>query len=312
MRHIRRLSLRGAFTPIVVLAGAVALTVGLALAGEKQATIEATKFTVDSGQTGEAFAKCGSGKRALGGGVVQSGSADLLVDASGPLDASGVTLQTVDGDVAKQWYAAVESASGVDDRPFKVFAICAGGSNATIEATKFTVDSGQTGEAFAKCGSGRRALGGGVVQSGSPDLLVQASGPLDASGVTLNTRDGDVAKQWYAAVHNSSGVDDRVFQVYAICAGGSNATIEATKFTVASGRIGEEFVNCLGSKRALGGGVVQSGSPAGLFVRASGPLDASGVILNTRDGDVAKQWYAAVQNSSGVDDRVFKVFAICV
>jgi hypothetical protein len=124
MRRIRRLSLRGVLTPIVVLAGAVALTAGLALAGEKQATIEATKFTVDSGTTGEEFAKCESGKRALGGGVVQSGStAGLFVDASGPLDASGVTLNTRDGDVAKQWYAAVGNVS-FDDRVLKVFAIC--------------------------------------------------------------------------------------------------------------------------------------------------------------------------------------------
>jgi len=70
---------------------------------------------------------------------------------------------------------------------------------------------------------------------------------------------------------------------------------------------------CPGNKRALGGGVVQSG-PANkhLDVRASGPLDATGVTIETNDGDIAKQWYAAVYNEfheSGT--RTFKVFAIC-
>ena len=45
---------------------------------------------------------------ALGGGVAQSGDAPLLfVRASGPLDSTGTTANTVSGDVAKHWYAAV-------------------------------------------------------------------------------------------------------------------------------------------------------------------------------------------------------------
>ncbi len=55
-----------------------------------------------------------------------------------------------------------------------------------------------------------------------------------------------------------------------------DATIEATSFSVAGServdRTGEEFAVCPGNKRALGGGVVQSGPPDDiLYVRASGP-----------------------------------------
>ena len=298
----------------VLAAVGAALLTGLALAGGGgDATIEATQFSVDHTFTGVEVAECPAGKRALGGGVVQSGqAAGLNVRASGPLDASGDALNTKDGDTAKQWYAAVRNFSGADDRVFKVFAICSAASKARIEATKFTLDNGESGDEFAKCPAGKRALGGGVVQSGSSaGLFVRASGPLDASGDALDTKDGDKATQWYAAVVNFSGADDRVFKVFAICAADTKARIEATKLTVDDAQTDQEYVKCGQGKRALGGGIVQSGTADNFSVQTSGPLDASGETLNTIDGDRAKQWYAGVENNSGDDDRVFKVFAIC-
>ncbi len=92
----------------------------------------------------------------------------------------------------------------------------------------------------------------------------------------------------------------------------TRATIEATQFTVPSNGIGEAFARCPVNKRALGGGVVQSGPPNSLLVNASGPLDSTGVTLQTNDGDVAKQWYAAVSNNSTAQlQRTFRAFAIC-
>jgi hypothetical protein len=209
---------------VVAMVVATAVILGVALdsgtaraATPTRATIEATQFAVQSGEVGEEFAVCPGTKRAIGGGVVQSGnSAGPVVLASGPLDATGVTLNTNDGDRAKQWYAAMVNNSGVQ-RTLKVFAICSGDSSARIKATAFSLAQGQTGEAFAKCASTRRALGGGVVQSGTANnLRVRASGPLDATGITLNTNDGDVAKQWYTAIVNFSGAL-REFKVFAIC-----------------------------------------------------------------------------------------------
>ena len=72
-----------------------------------------------------------------------------------------------------------------------------------------------------------------------------------------------------------------------------------------------EYANCPASKRALGGGVVQRGTtPNKLGVQASGPLDGSGVLSQTVDSDVAKQWYAAVYNGKRAKHD-FKVLAIC-
>ncbi len=263
-----------------------------------------------SGTLGEGYAVCPKGKRAVGGGVVQSGSAgvdDLSLNASGPLDNTRVTLNTNDGDKAKMWYGAVTNYDSTQ-RTWKVFAICSGTSNATIEAAPLTVQSNQTGDASAVCPAGRRALGGGVVQSGSATgINVSMSGPLDNTGVTSNTTTGDIAKRWYAAVHASGG--ERELKVFAICAGDSTATIKATPLSVSDGTHGEQFAECPGTKRALGGGMVQSGPANFMSLLASGPLDKEGTTLGTRDGDIPKQWYAAVFNESGL--REFKVFAIC-
>ena len=147
----------------IVVAIGVALGASTAVAATPtRATIEATEFTVEDQGLGQAFAVCPDTKRALGGGVVQSGSAQyLFVNASGPLDNTGVTLETKDGDKAKQWYAAVENYSGAE-REFKVFAICSVTSDATIEATTCSVGPAdpnileQSDQAFAVCPGTKR------------------------------------------------------------------------------------------------------------------------------------------------------------
>ena len=59
----------------------------------------------------------------------------------------------------------------------------------------------------------------------------------------------------------------------------------------------------------MGGGLVELGSEF-VYVAASGPLDSSGAMANTKDGDTATQWYAAIQNRNPGSVH-FKVLAIC-
>src|SRR5829696_5820270 len=296
------------------------------------ATIEAKPFTVEgaapgpvtNSKTGEAYAVCPGNMRALGGGVVQSGSPNALyVRASGPLAETKDAANTVSGDIAKRWYAAVANHSK-EPRNLKVFAICSATSDATIEATSFNLSGNQANEEYAKCPSSKRALGGGVVQSGSPNhvgppnnVLVQASGPLAETKDAANTVSGDIAKRWYGTGINGYG-ENLSFKVFAICSANSDATIEAKPFTVegaapgpvTNSKTGEAYAVCPGNTRALGGGVVQSGSPNALYVRASGPLAETKDAANTVSGDIAKRWYAAVANHSK-EPRNLKVFAIC-
>src|SRR5215218_8084703 len=92
-----------------------------------------------------------------------------------------------------------------------------------------------------------------------------------------------------------------------VAAPGTDATIEATPFSVEPSKIGEEYAVCPCQQRALGGGVVQSGRLAGA-VAASGPLAETKDAANTVSGDIAKRWYAAGVNGYG-EKLSFKVFA---
>jgi hypothetical protein len=281
-----------------------------------EAKIEATRFSAGHGLTG-AFAECPPGSRAVGGGVLQLEGGVVRVGGSGPLDGSvagtpinpaDAVANTKDGDVAKRWYAGVSNDSSVSIAA-KALALCSAGSDATIEATPFSLEGQSTGGASAKCPAGKRAVGGGVIQLSWPDNRVLASAPLDASGAMANTVDGDVATQWYAAIRNlpAHRVD---FKVFALCSADSRATIEATQSSAEGGGTGHAFAKCPPTKRALGGGIIESGRLGYLRVLASGPLDATGVAANTEDGDVAEQWYGAVENRN--PERVsVKVLAIC-
>jgi hypothetical protein len=183
------------------------------------------------------------------------------------------------------------------------------GTNATIEATAFSVAPTTAGEAVAVCPGSKRALGGGVVESGPPNgLVVRASGPLDETGTTAETDDGDVPKQWYASVlNNTSQTVD--FKVFALCSTITTATIQATEMLVFPGRANTSAA-CPGDMRVLGGGVVQSGSATGLRVLHSGPGPAVGPPETLDDGGIAKRWLGYVRNTRS-GSAVVKVLAIC-
>src|SRR5215212_7828925 len=99
-------------------------------------------------------------------------------------------------------------------------------------------------------------------------LLAMVVAMVVAIGVTLGGGGMAVAKKQANAPATTDG-----------------ATIEATALPVAPGKIGEASAVCPSNKRALGGGVVQSGPVRDSRVRASGPLNASGNTAQTQSGD---------------------------
>jgi hypothetical protein len=312
--------MRGRLSRVVAGIGLVAALAfaAYALAGPaSDAVVEASPFTAKGkpALTG-AYAQCPAGQRVVGGGVLHTASQQVYLGASGPLDSTisppidptSAAQNTVDGDVATQWYAGVANP-GSDPAPARAFALCSASSDATVEVASFSVPGRSTGAMTVRCPAGQRALGGGVIEYSWPDNRILASGPLDSSGQLSNTTDGDVATRWYSAVHNLP--DHTVqFKAFAICSADSQATIQAARFSVAGNATGHAGARCPDSQRVVGGGIVQGGPAKFLRLRDSGPLDATDLAANTDDGDLARRWYATVENRN--PDKVnFKVLAVC-
>jgi hypothetical protein len=189
------------------------------------------------------------------------------------------------------------------------------GSDATIQATTFTIEAGKVGDAFATCPEGKRVVGGGVgsIEQAKPRsgfafaLVTQQSGPVDATGKPALTETGDVARSWLASVWNQS---DRTAEarVFALCSATSDATIVASPIaendnsSFASGA-----ATCPAGTRVVGGGVglVEFVGPNPFSVDISGPVDETGEAALTDSGDVARSWFAAIARNK------YRVFALC-
>jgi len=197
--------MRGRLSRVVAgigLAAALAFAAHAFAGRAGDAMVEATPFTANLGLTG-AYAQCSAGQRVVGGGVLHTASQQVYLGASGPLDSTSsppinpttAAQNTVDGDVATQWYAGVSNPVS-DPAPVKAFALCSASSDATVTAASFSIAGRSTGVMTVRCPTGQRALGGGVIEYSWPDNRILASGPLDSSGQLSKTSDGEVATQW--------------------------------------------------------------------------------------------------------------------
>lgn len=161
----------------------------------------------------QGVATCPGGTRAVGGGVGATGALVrglFNVSLSGPVFLD--TARTESGRAAQSWVVAVD-----DRTPYRVFALCSAGSDATIESTLFLADTTAGTAATAQCPAGKRVLGGGIGAT-TPGLSgTVLSGPLDETGEAAKTESGDVARSWSASVSETGG-DRRLFRVSALCA----------------------------------------------------------------------------------------------
>ena len=184
------------------------------------ATIEETAFSVAAGTLNGAVATCPAGKRVVGGGIASTGPSPRFsqVLQSGPLDDTGATATTESGDIAKSWSASVGNSDGDVTRAYRVFAICSATSDAIVAAKTFSLGDGEHGVGVATCPPGRRAVGGGMGETGpSPYFgFVHMSGPVDGTGATTNTQSGDVARSWYVFIGNDN--EPREYKALALCA----------------------------------------------------------------------------------------------
>jgi hypothetical protein len=303
-----------------------ALAVGICIAGAAlagapgawavpgdDATVIVEYLTVPGNSDLGELVDCGSSRRAVGGGVVAPGSSWVL--ASGPLDAQAAPSEIEDGDVPRYWYVAVHNA-GASQHTYPVYATCSASSDATVQVQQFDVAAG-TGDmpardgAAAECPSEERTIGGGLVPVTTPlsgATSADASGPLDESGLTRNTEDGDVAMFWYSAVANvTSG--SRYYRTVAICSPASTATVQVTPADANLYSLTAAAPGCPTGSRALSGGVSGEYTIA-TQIDSSAPADATGATT-LGDGEVARSWSSDVVSLGPDNPEPVRFSVIC-
>jgi Ca2+-binding RTX toxin-like protein len=254
---------------------------------DSDAVVEVEPFSLPAGTSGpSAAARCPAGTRVTGGGLGApvsppdgvSFAFDYHLQLSGPQDETGLTANTVDGDVARTWFAFVRNVTAAA-RDFKVLALCSSASDAVVEVESFTLPNATDGGARVTCPAGRRALGGGQNTTGpattgstATEYYLELLGPQDETGLTANTTDGDVARSFGGFIYNASGAP-REFKLIALCAsdpGGADG-------------------GAAGGPAGPGGGVPGGGTnaPRCLGKRATiVGTDARNVLRGTRRADV--------------------------
>jgi hypothetical protein len=205
------------------------------------------------------------------------------------------------------WVSEVVNTSGAP-QSFTAFVICSASSDAVVRTTEFTTKF--DGGGLVPCGPGERAIGGGVepvTALWTDGVRVQVSGPVDDTGQAVSTEDGDVPTSWYASVRHHTG-KAQTFRAFAVCSKASQATVQATSFTVEQAQAGQATALCPPGQRALSGGLGTTGDRLG-WISFSGPTDANGNPLGAAGG-VAGGWTAQVGNLTG-HRETYKVFVVC-
>lgn len=193
---------------------------------------------------------------------------------------------------------------------FAAFAQATPGDDAHVVAQRTgAIANGQEGYSQIPCPSGERAIGGGIRSFPAPGIAVRVSAPLSSSAGLLT--DGQLPVQWFNRVYNggTGGPSARDFYSYAMCSASTDATVRIGDFQAQAADKGKgaATVTCPAGQRAIGGGVIGQSSDVGSLA-ASAPVDETGVVSNTVDGDIARGWTAAV---FGADAKFFRAYAIC-
>jgi RTX calcium-binding nonapeptide repeat (4 copies) len=298
----------------VLVLGSSSVGVAVAAPGD-DTTVEATATTVPANGMGGTFVVCPSDSFVTGGGIGYAGYSpgSLAMQIARSTPSRNSTVPTMeDGATTNRWSTLMWNLSPLLLEP-TAFALCSANSDAVIEAQAFDVPGARSVGAAATCPAGTRVLGGGTGQS-TAQIVVELSGPLDETGLTDNTADGDVARSWYTYVYNGTGITAS-FKVFALCSAKSDAIVEATEFNVPAASSDIATATCPAGRRAVGGGInttgpALNGGSLGYRAIMTHPVDETGGIANTQDGDAARGWRSAIWNQSG-SIRSFKTMALC-
>ena len=180
----------------------------------------------------------------------------------------------------------------------------AGGGGPRLSVEAFNLQGQTTNGTNAKCPKGQHVLGGGAVQAGGPvNLLTHATTPLENG------------RGWSIAMRNSDFPENsQTVRAMAICSS-QRTHLDITRFNVPPQDADGATVACGRGERAVGGGVLPVDRPVhNFFVKASGPLNASGDVLNLDDGARPAKWFAEIANLSalGTGQALVAVWVVCL
>jgi hypothetical protein len=285
-----------------VLAGLGAIALGPGAASSAASAGDDARLIVNSqplaaNSTLVGWDDCNAGERAVGGGVGLSIAGSNYVIGSGPL--AGTIAGTQDDSIPTRWLASARNNTA-GQITAKVYAICSASSDATVQVEGIFLPPAAEpsyGEGAVACPPGQRALSGGVVATtlGTQYERVDASGPLDETGLTANTTTGDVARYWFAEVRNFDTTAGRAFEVYAVCSASSRATIQSDPAAFGGNGVLGRVISCPDGSRATGGGAVSSTNNR-QFLVDSHPMAET---YPEQTGDAPDGWWTEVDNWSG-------------
>jgi hypothetical protein len=194
----------------------------------------------------------------------------------------------------------------------------ASGGDATVVVSTLTVPAADDqGMATVMCPAGTRAIGGGAAPS--PPLSLTAdlyriyySAPVDAAGTASTTSTGDVPRGWQVTVGAFTGSSTPdTFKAFVVCSAASDAVLASDQPGGSDDITGT--ATCPSGSRAIGGGMgkinddVIPGATAGPIVYETGPVDSTGTVAGTQEGDVATGWRTVAAVSSFGN----RFFAVC-
>jgi hypothetical protein len=296
-RGVVRATLAGLALGTCMLAGPVSA----GAAPGSDATVERSEFVfLKQGSIGGTDVVC-SPRFALGGGMqAWEGDPGLANNSLG-----NFTL----GYKAADW-RVYANAGPSDAALFWTYAICSADTDATVEPhplVAYPLGPNEEHGAAVSCPSGTRVVGGGVDSSGLGSIDIEVSGPLDSTGLTQNTEDGDVAAYWYSYVRNptASTVDAYFF---AMCSAGSDAVVEAATPPLEFGSYDGEAM-CPSGRRAISGGLGVTGMTVNDRLSTSAPVNEAGTRPSS--GEIAGGWRVSFKNFAAGPPG-YKAFAMCV
>ena len=195
------------------------------------------------------------------------------------------------------------------------------GSDATIRATPFNLVGKANNGAQVQCPDGTLATGGGVGPNNADfnrsgnDYTLQTSNAQDENGTTPATSDKNLPHFWYGDIYLNK-TESQSFKTFALCSPSADSVLAVVAQTVPAQSSASEDATCPAGMRVTGGGVganvtnISQQSAVQYRVQVSAPVDETGDVAQTDDGDVARGWHSSFFNKATTSGQ-FKTMAVC-